>query len=106
MKQEGSLEEGYIINVSDHKMAHVFGLAQLFLLSEELGWLEQWVALRPRVKPKAQNDLVFFTAGKGPMKNLNEYFQKSWAEMGLPGKPTFSGGVGARKEPPCGRRAW
>lgn len=68
----------------------MFRAAQLFLLPEEFQWLERWVALRPRVKPKPQNDLVFCTAGKGPMKNLNENFQKAWAEMGLPGKPTFT----------------
>lgn len=86
-KQEGSPEEGYIINVSDHKKAHVFGSTQLFLLPEEFSWLEQWVALRPRVKPKAQTDLVFFTEGKGPMKNLNGNFQKAWTEMWLPASP-------------------
>ncbi|KAL2102333.1 hypothetical protein ACEWY4_001501 [Coilia grayii] len=89
-KTEGSPKEGYIINVSEHKTAKVFGAAQLYLHKEEFGWLERWVAMRPKIKPKAQNDLVFFTAGKGPMKNLNGYFQQAWAEMGLPGKPTFT----------------
>ncbi|KAL2102370.1 hypothetical protein ACEWY4_001538 [Coilia grayii] len=89
-KTEGSPEEGYIINVSEHKTAKVFGAAQLYLQKDEFAWLERWVSMRPKIKPKAQNDLVFFTAGKGPMKNLNGYFQQAWAEMGLPGKPTFT----------------
>lgn len=89
-QQEGSPEKGYIINVAQHKTAHVFGAAQLFLLAEEFSWIQRWVALRPSIQPKACNDLVFFTAGKGPMKNLNGYFQRAWAEMGLPGRPTFT----------------
>lgn len=89
-KETGSPKEGYIINVSEHKTAHVFGAAQLYLLPEEFGWIERWVAMRPKIKPKAQNDLVFFTAGKFPVKNLNAYFQQAWKEMGLPGKPSFT----------------
>ncbi|KAL2102325.1 hypothetical protein ACEWY4_001493 [Coilia grayii] len=65
-------------------------LKELYLQKDEFAWLERWVSMRPKIKPKAQNYLVFFTAGKGPMKNLNGYFQQAWAEMGLPGKPTFT----------------
>lgn len=63
---EGNPEEGYIINVAEHKTARVFGAAQLFLLPEEFSWIKRWVALRPRVVPKAATTWSFSPLEKAP----------------------------------------
>uniref|UniRef100_UPI0009B402EB uncharacterized protein LOC109953939 n=1 Tax=Monopterus albus TaxID=43700 RepID=UPI0009B402EB len=84
---EGQPPTGYVIRVSEHKTAKDFGPAQIFLEPEEYGWLLKWLEVRELCSP--QGDRVFFTPGKGPVKNLVRYMQEAWAEMGLPGKPTF-----------------
>ncbi|XP_039649855.1 uncharacterized protein LOC120555240 [Perca fluviatilis] len=49
--------------------------------------MERWLAIRSQHSPP--NDYVFFTAGKGPVKNMVRYMQTAWAEMGLEGRPNF-----------------
>nr|XP_020444811.1 uncharacterized protein LOC109953686 [Monopterus albus] len=84
---EGRPPTGYVIRVKEHKTAKDFGPAQMFLEPEEYDWLLKWLQVRERCNPPG--DWVFFTPGKGPLKNLVRYMQEAWAEMGLPGKPTF-----------------
>nr|XP_020444971.1 uncharacterized protein LOC109953864 [Monopterus albus] len=84
---EGRPPTGYVIRVNEHKTSKDFGPAQIFLEPEEYGWLLKWLQVRETCNPAG--DRVFFTPGKGPLKNLVRYMQEAWAEMGLPGKPTF-----------------
>ncbi|KAG5264177.1 hypothetical protein AALO_G00273010 [Alosa alosa] len=69
----GCVEEGYIVNVDDHKTARSFGAAQLFLWPEEFKWLRDWVAMRGTAhpQPRKDNKLVFFTSGRGPSNTAN-----------------------------------
>ncbi|TNN28562.1 hypothetical protein EYF80_061290 [Liparis tanakae] len=89
-------ETGYVITVStklyneidEHKTNREFGGAQIFLSVEEFTWLERWIQLRKHLAPK--NDLVFATKGDGPVKSLVRHLQTAWAQMGLPGRPSFT----------------
>jgi len=55
---------------------------------EEFSCLERWLEVRKHLSPK--NQRVFVTRGDGPVKNLVRYLQMAWAQMGLPGQPTFT----------------
>ncbi|XP_041929933.1 uncharacterized protein LOC121694073 [Alosa sapidissima] len=80
-EKQGCVEEGYIVNVDDHKTAHSFDAAQLFL------WLGDWVAMRGTAhpQPRKDNKLLFFTSGRGPSKDMNSH-----RNMGLPGRPIYT----------------
>lgn len=78
---------GFVINVAEHKTNKAFGSAQIFLHPLEFQWLEKWLELRERLRPKT--NLVFFCSNEGYVKNLVKYLQLAWSEMGLPGRPTF-----------------
>ncbi|KAG5278591.1 hypothetical protein AALO_G00100620 [Alosa alosa] len=91
-EEAGCVQEGYIVNVDDHKTARSFMAGQLFLWPEEFQWLRDWVAMQGTAypHPHKDNQLVFFTGGRGPAKDLNTYLRTAWAEMGLPGRPIFT----------------
>ncbi|TDH11126.1 hypothetical protein EPR50_G00082360 [Perca flavescens] len=57
-------DEGFVISIREHKTNKSFGVAQMFLETDEFRWLERWLQLR--VASKQPNQLVFFMAGKGP----------------------------------------
>ncbi|XP_044043737.1 uncharacterized protein LOC122872093 isoform X2 [Siniperca chuatsi] len=83
----GVLTNMTVDEVSEHKTNRDFGAAQIYFEPEEFNWLETWLEIREKCDPP--NNLVFFTAGKGPAKNMVRYMQGAWAEMGLPGRPSF-----------------
>ncbi|TNN46712.1 hypothetical protein EYF80_043071 [Liparis tanakae] len=60
----------------------------IFLTFEEFSWLERWLEVRKNLDPK--NQRVFVTKGGGPVKNMVRHLQMAWAQMGLPGRPTFT----------------
>ena len=79
----------YVLQVDQHKTNRGFGGAQIYLEAEEFKWFTRWLKIRQGMNPKSKRVIV--TEGKGCAKNLVKYFQAAWAEMGLPGKPTFTG---------------
>ncbi|XP_056298488.1 uncharacterized protein LOC130211638 [Pseudoliparis swirei] len=81
-------DTGYVITIDEHKTNTDFGGAQIFLTFEEFSWLERWLEIRKHLSPK--NRRVFVTRGDGPVKNMVRYLQTAWAQMGLPGRPTFT----------------
>ncbi|XP_056298970.1 uncharacterized protein LOC130211950 [Pseudoliparis swirei] len=81
-------ETGFVITIDEHKTNKDVGGAQIFLTCDEFSWLERWIQVRKNLGPK--NQRVFVTKGAGPVKNLVRYFQTAWAQMGLPGRPTFT----------------
>ncbi|KAJ8390490.1 hypothetical protein AAFF_G00102870 [Aldrovandia affinis] len=88
LQAEGDETVGYVINVNQHKTNRQFGAAQIYLEPTEYRWMRTWVDLRKARGP--QNNLFFTMTGKGPAKSLLKFFQAAWAEMGLPGRPTFT----------------
>lgn len=76
-----------VLQVVEHKTNKAFGSAQIFLHPSEFKWLEKWLELRKRLRPRT--NLVFFCGSKSHAKNLVKYLQLAWSEMGLPGRPTF-----------------
>ncbi|KAK2808702.1 hypothetical protein Q5P01_000621, partial [Channa striata] len=85
--REGNPPTGYVIHIKEHKTSKDFGAAQIFLHPDEYEWFQTWLEIRQTCFPTGKN--VFFTPGRGPPKNLVKYMQAAWADMGLPGKPTF-----------------
>ncbi|XP_023188419.1 uncharacterized protein LOC111608431 [Xiphophorus maculatus] len=83
-----STSPGFVINVENHKTNRSFGVAQLYLKSDEFQWLTRWIAVRAGLGPSC--DLVFFTPGNGPVKKLVHSAQRAWKEMGLAGRPTMT----------------
>lgn len=74
--------------MENHKTNRSFGVAQLYLKSDEFQWLTRWIAVRAGLGPSC--DLVFFTPGDGPVKKLVHSAQRAWKEMGLAGRPTMT----------------
>lgn len=63
-------------------------MAQIYMTREEFSWMERWLRIRPSLEP---SDDRFLTTGSPTNgKALLTYLQMAWAEMGLPGKPTFT----------------
>ncbi|XP_041835362.1 uncharacterized protein LOC121636137 [Melanotaenia boesemani] len=81
-------EDGFLLYVKEHKTVKTFGEAQMFLTTEEFGWIQRWMAIKASVKEK--NSFVLFTKGRGPSKNLNTYLRLAWREMGLQGEINFT----------------
>ncbi|KAM4532902.1 uncharacterized protein V3H82_026608 isoform 1-T1 [Fundulus diaphanus] len=81
-------DAGFVINVKEHKTNRAFGPAQLYLTLEEFSWLEQWLIIRGKINPSS--DLVFFTEKNTRVEKLICLMQTAWADMGLPGIPTFT----------------
>ncbi|KAM4532905.1 uncharacterized protein V3H82_026610 isoform 2-T3 [Fundulus diaphanus] len=81
-------DAGFVINVKEHKTNRAFGPAQLYLTLEEFSWLEQWLIIRGKINPSS--DLVFFTEKNTRVEKLICQMQTAWADMGLPGIPTFT----------------
>ncbi|KAF1389829.1 hypothetical protein PFLUV_G00077610 [Perca fluviatilis] len=81
-------DEGFVISIREHKTNKWFGAAQIFLENDEFHWLVRWLQLRAASRPP--NQLVFFTAGRGPCKNFLHHLQVAWVEMGLKGSPNFT----------------
>ncbi|KAJ8333412.1 hypothetical protein SKAU_G00414200 [Synaphobranchus kaupii] len=88
LQAEGDETIGYVINVNQHKTNRQFGAAQIYLEPDEYEWMRTWVDLRKTRAP--MNNLFFSMTGMGPAKSLLKFFKQVWAEMGLPGKPTFT----------------
>ncbi|XP_056266628.1 uncharacterized protein LOC130190980 isoform X2 [Pseudoliparis swirei] len=80
-------DSGYVITINEHR-PNKDGRAQIFLTFEEFSWLERWLEVRKHLDPKNQKVLV--SKGDGPVKNMVRYLQMAWAQMGLPGRPTFT----------------
>ncbi|KAI7789479.1 hypothetical protein IRJ41_010362 [Triplophysa rosa] len=80
----------YLINVSMHKTNQAFGPAQIALSAQEYDWFERFLGMKEELVGGAAAKYVFFTSTLNPCKNLNNYFQAAWAEMGLPKSPTFT----------------
>lgn len=70
--------------MENHKTNRSFGVAQLYLKSDEFQWITRWIAVRASLGPSC--NLVFFSTGHGQVKTLIRYAQKAWEEMGLRGK--------------------
>ncbi|XP_049460109.1 uncharacterized protein LOC125905863 [Epinephelus fuscoguttatus] len=83
----GDDQMGYLINVAENKTMASHGYAQIYLLKEEMGWFQKWLALRSRSVPKST--YFFVTAWAGPPKNLVTYLRNAWREMGLPKSRSF-----------------
>ncbi|KAM4533128.1 uncharacterized protein V3H82_026745 [Fundulus diaphanus] len=81
-------DQGFVINVKEHKTNRAFGPAQVYLTVEEFGWLEQWLQVRETLQPST--DLVFFNENYQKIQNLQHHLQSAWAEMGFSGSPTFT----------------
>ncbi|MED6253244.1 hypothetical protein ATANTOWER_025074 [Ataeniobius toweri] len=86
-KKSGPDASGFVISIAEHKTNKAFGYAQIYLDPTEFSWLERWIELRAQLNPKS--NLVFISGSKTPAKNMVKYLQLVWAEMGLPGRPTF-----------------
>ncbi|XP_066532008.1 uncharacterized protein [Hoplias malabaricus] len=80
----------YLIGVECHKTNEAFGVAQLLLTSEEYGWLKSFIPIRQRLMGTNASPYYFSTSTPNSCKNLNEYMQKAWSQMKLPGKPKFT----------------
>nr|XP_043874438.1 uncharacterized protein LOC122764192 [Solea senegalensis] len=83
----GDERAGYLVNVMEHKTVRKFGMAQIYLTSEEYGWCTEWLRFRQRAVPT--NHYFFSALGRGEAKDLVKYFRKAWKEMGLRGSPTL-----------------
>ncbi|XP_028419527.1 uncharacterized protein LOC114545461 [Perca flavescens] len=81
-------DDGVVICINKRKTNKHFGPAHIYLDQEEFSRMERWLAIREEHSPP--NDFVFFTAGKGPVKNMVRYMQTVWVEMGLEGRPNFT----------------
>ncbi|XP_007562280.2 uncharacterized protein LOC103145005 [Poecilia formosa] len=84
--KDEELDEGFLINVKEHKTNRAFGSAQVFLTPEEFRWIERWLTVRAGLDPAT--DLLIFADGDKPFKNLLSSVQDAWSELGLPGAPT------------------
>ncbi|XP_030194640.1 uncharacterized protein LOC115529747 [Gadus morhua] len=84
----GDSEKGYLINLMEHKTVRKFGVAQVYLESDEYGWCREWLCLRLPSLP--QNSYFFTSFGRGEPKDLIKYFRQAWGEMGLPGSPSLT----------------
>ncbi|XP_065114058.1 uncharacterized protein [Paramisgurnus dabryanus] len=80
----------WLINVNMHKTNQAFGPAQIALSKEEYGWFTRFLEIKDDLVGGPGATFFFFTSSKKPCKNLNNYFQAAWADMGLPGSPTFT----------------
>lgn len=63
-------------------------MAQIFLKVEEFCWLEKWLNIRAGLNPNT--NLVFCIGSRGCDKYLVRFLQRAWADMTLPGVPTFT----------------
>ncbi|CAL1599010.1 unnamed protein product [Knipowitschia caucasica] len=84
---KGDENAGYLVNVSNHKTTHKYGMAQIYLTPEEYGWCTRWLGLLNRGVPS--NRFFFSNNGKGVMKDLKRYMIRAWQEIGLKGEPDF-----------------
>ncbi|XP_057184636.1 uncharacterized protein LOC130551100 [Triplophysa rosa] len=80
----------YLIHVNMHKTNQAFGPAQIALSTEEYKWFERFLGMKDKLVGGTAAKYIFFTSTPNPCKNLNNYFQAAWAEMGLPRSPTFT----------------
>ncbi|XP_051993073.1 uncharacterized protein LOC127651336 [Xyrauchen texanus] len=83
-------QNAYLINVTMHKTNQAFGPAQMSLEPEEYEWCQRFLKIRNELVGGPDARFFFFTSTPNPCKNLNSYFQAAWAEMNLPGCPTFT----------------
>lgn len=78
------------LQISSHKTNQAFGAAQLALTAEEYGWMSEFLEMRKDLVGGTNAHFFFSTSSKKTCKNLNQYFEEAWAEMGLEGTPTFT----------------
>ncbi|XP_073804534.1 uncharacterized protein isoform X2 [Danio rerio] len=80
----------FVINAETHKTNQTYGAAQLAVTSEEYEWFNRFLEVRSSLPGGNAARYFFFTSRPASCKNLNQYFQIAWAEMKLPGCPTFT----------------
>lgn len=80
----------YLINVETHKTNRAFGVAQLPLTEGEYGWFSQFLELREGLTGCTTSQYFFFTQSDKPCRNLNQYMQNAWADMGFSGRPVIT----------------
>ncbi|XP_023202805.1 uncharacterized protein LOC111611201 isoform X2 [Xiphophorus maculatus] len=78
---------GVVLNVKNHKTARAFGCAQVFLTHEEFGWIQHWMEIHARLRPRC--NLVFNTNDQ-PISNITTFARNAWAAMLLPGRPSIT----------------
>ncbi|XP_034080988.1 uncharacterized protein LOC117551982 isoform X2 [Gymnodraco acuticeps] len=80
---------GFLIHVSNHKTANVFGEAQLYLTIEEFGWMKRWLEIKGTLTG-TNNRYFLCTAGKNPSRNLASLLRLAWTDVGLKGPINFT----------------
>ncbi|XP_061556903.1 uncharacterized protein LOC133415092 [Phycodurus eques] len=85
---KGSPEEGYLINVVQHKTLRSHGNAQIFLNAKEFSWFERWGQLRRKANPP--NNYFLANNGSGIFTGLVRNFRAAWKDMGLSFKPNLT----------------
>ncbi|XP_035994670.1 uncharacterized protein LOC118563653 [Fundulus heteroclitus] len=79
-------DDGFVINVKEHKTNRAFGPAQLYL-TVEFAWFEQWLIIRERLNPST--DLLFFTENNTKIDKLLTHMQAAWIRYGSTRVPDF-----------------
>ncbi|XP_061525969.1 uncharacterized protein LOC133398439 [Phycodurus eques] len=85
---KGSPEEGYLIDVVQHKTLRTHGNAQIFLNAKEFSWFERWGQLRRKANPP--NNYFLANNGSGVFTGLVSNFRAAWKDMGLSLEPNLT----------------